>query len=90
MTENGLPDFGFFGPRIKSLDIIIDTEVSALASSMYTIMAGHLRHGPSNLKTLRDVWTTPTHLSVPYFNANFQIHLKLSVAILSRTAGTRK
>ncbi|KAL9130860.1 MAG: hypothetical protein Q9217_001061 [Psora testacea] len=47
----GLPDFGFFDPRINSLDVTADTEIFGLGSSMYTILAGHFPHGPSILKT---------------------------------------
>ena len=50
----GLPDFGFFDPRINSFDVTADTEIFGLGSSIYTILAGHLPHGPSILKTAQE------------------------------------
>ncbi len=50
----GLPDFGFFDPRIDSLDVTSDTEIFGLGSSMYTILVGHLPHGPSILQTAKE------------------------------------
>jgi hypothetical protein len=50
----GLPDFGFFDPRIDSFDVTTDIEIFGLGSSIYTILAGHLPHGPSILKTAQE------------------------------------
>jgi len=50
----GLPDFGFFDPRVDSFDVTADTEIFGLGSSMYTILVGHLPHGPSILKTAQE------------------------------------
>lgn len=50
----GLPDYGFFDPRSDPLDVTEATEIFGLGSSMYTIMAGHLPHGPSILKTAQE------------------------------------
>jgi hypothetical protein len=50
----GLPDFGFFDPRVGSLDVTADTEIFGLGSSIYTILVGHLPHGPSILKTAQE------------------------------------
>ncbi|KAL8762866.1 MAG: hypothetical protein Q9184_001211 [Pyrenodesmia sp. 2 TL-2023] len=50
----GLPDYGFFDPRGDVLSVTEATEVFGLGSSIYTIMAGHLPHGPSIFKTAED------------------------------------
>lgn len=50
----GLPDFGFFDPRVESVDVTTSTEIFGLGSSMYTILVGHLPHGPSILKTAKE------------------------------------
>jgi hypothetical protein len=50
----GLPDFGFFDPRIDSFDVTAKTEIFGLGSSIYTILTGHLPHGPSILKTAQE------------------------------------
>lgn len=50
----GLPDYGFFDPRDDSSDVTETAEIFGLGSSMYTVMVGHLPHGPLILKTARD------------------------------------
>ena len=50
----GLPDYGFFDPRSDSLAVTEATEIFGLGSTMYTIMVGHLPHGPSVLKTAQE------------------------------------
>lgn len=50
----GLPDYGFFDPRSDILAVTEATEVFGLGSSMYTIMVGHLPHGPLILKTAQE------------------------------------
>ncbi|KAI9747860.1 MAG: hypothetical protein M1835_001951, partial [Candelina submexicana] len=50
----GLPDYGFFDPRSGSLDVTEVTEIFGLGSCMYTIMLGHLPHGPLILKTAQE------------------------------------
>ncbi|KAI4176469.1 MAG: hypothetical protein LQ343_001005 [Gyalolechia ehrenbergii] len=50
----GLPDYGFFDPRSDVLAVTEATEVFGLGSSMYTIMVGHLPHGPLILKTAQE------------------------------------
>ncbi|KAI9756835.1 MAG: hypothetical protein M4579_003671 [Chaenotheca gracillima] len=50
----GLPDYGFFDPRSDPLGVTEATEVFGLGSSLYTIMTGHLPHGPPILKTAQD------------------------------------
>lgn len=50
----GLPDYGFFDPRSDSLAVTEATEIFGLGSSMYTIMVGHLPHGPTILKTAQE------------------------------------
>jgi len=50
----GLPDFGFFDPRVDSFDVTANTEIFGLGSSIYTILTGHLPHGPSILKTAQE------------------------------------
>ena len=51
---DGLPDFGFFDPRIDSIDVTSDTEVFGLGSSMYTILVGHLPHGPAVFNSIEE------------------------------------
>ena len=51
---DGLPDFGFFDPRVDSLDVTTSTEIFGLGSGMYTILVGHLPHGPGILKTNKE------------------------------------
>lgn len=50
----GLPDYGFFDPRSDPLDVTEATEIFGLGSSMYTIMVGHLPHGPSIIKSVQE------------------------------------
>ena len=50
----GLPDYCFFDPRSDSLAVTEATELFGLGSSMYTIVVGHLPHGPSILKTAQE------------------------------------
>lgn len=51
--EEDLSDFDFFDSRIDSLDIISDTEIFELGSSMYIILIEHLSHESSILKTTK-------------------------------------
>ncbi|KAL9137249.1 MAG: hypothetical protein Q9175_001531 [Cornicularia normoerica] len=51
---DGLPDFGFFDPRVDSLDVTTSTEIFGLGSSIYTILVGHLPYGPLILKTAKE------------------------------------
>ncbi len=51
---DGLPDFGFFDPRVDSLDVATSTEIFGLGSSIYTILVGHLPYGPLILKTAKE------------------------------------
>ena len=48
----GLPDYGFFDPRDKGIDVTEDTEIFGLGSSLYNFMTGHLPHGPSEITTV--------------------------------------
>lgn len=51
----GLPDYGFFDPRSDPLAVTEATEIFGLGSSMYTIMVGHLPHGPSIFKASQEL-----------------------------------
>lgn len=49
-----LPGYGFFDPRGDVLSVTEATELFGLGSSIYTIMDGHLPHGPLISKTAED------------------------------------
>ncbi|KAL9611501.1 MAG: hypothetical protein Q9167_003860 [Letrouitia subvulpina] len=51
---HGLPDYGFFDPRVDDLEVTEAIEIFGLGSSLYFIMVGRLPHGPSALRTIQE------------------------------------
>lgn len=52
-NEEDLSDFDFFDSCIDFLDVILNTEIFKLDSSMYIILIEHFLHEPSILKTTK-------------------------------------
>lgn len=86
----GLPDYGFFDPRGDVSSVTEATEVFGLGSSMYTIMVGHLPHGPSVFKTVEDQSDYAIRFERLGQEGSFQIRLILEAVVLLETAGLIK
>lgn len=51
---DGLPDFGFFDPRLNTFNVTTRTETPGPGPSTHTIPAGHPPHRPPTLKTAEE------------------------------------